>query len=92
MPAADHSISDELAESRHISLSRCSPEMQRQQLEQYVEGYRQNNSATAPTDPANILQVMQSLIERKLELFPEDNRQIVSTQVIMVGAISYKAR
>jgi len=28
---------------------------------------------------------MQSLIKRKLELFPEDKRQIVSDQVIMVG-------
>jgi len=63
----------------------CSPEMQRQQLEQYVEGYRQNNPATAPTDPANILKVMQSLIERKLELFPEDKRPIVSAKVMMVG-------
>jgi len=63
----------------------CSPEMKRQQLEKYVEGYLQNNSATAPTDPANILMVMQSLVERKLELFPEDKRQIVSAKVIMVG-------
>ena len=63
----------------------CSPEMQRQQLEQYVEGYQQNNPASDPTDPANILKVMQSLIERKLELFSEDKRQIVSAKVMMVG-------
>ncbi len=61
------------------------PEIQRQQLEQYVEGYRQSNPATAPSDFANILKVMQSLIERKLELFPEDKRQIVSAKVVMVG-------
>lgn len=63
----------------------CSPEMQQQKLEQYVEGYLQNNPATVPTDPANILNVMNSLIERKRELFPEDKRQIVSAKVIMVG-------
>jgi len=62
-----------------------SPEIQRQQLEQYVEGYRQNNPAASPSDLANILKVMQALIERKLELFSEDKRQIVSAKVVMVG-------
>ncbi len=62
-----------------------SPEIQRQQLDQYVQGYRQNNPATSPSDLANILKVMQSLIERKLELFPEEKRQIVSAKVVMVG-------
>ena len=62
-----------------------SPEIRRQQLEQYAEGYRQNNPATSPSDLANILKVMQSLIERKLELFPEDKRQIVCAKVVMVG-------
>ena len=62
-----------------------SPEIQRQQLEQYVEGYRQNNPTASPSDLANILKVMQSLIERKLELFPEDKRQIISAKVVMVG-------
>ena len=59
--------------------------MRRQQLEQYVEGYRQNNPATSPIDLANIRKVMESLIERKLELFPEDKRQIVSSEIVMVG-------
>jgi len=61
------------------------PDIQRQQLEQYVEGYRQNNPADSQSDLANILKVMQSLIERKLELFPEDKRQVVSAKVVMVG-------
>jgi hypothetical protein len=62
-----------------------SPEMRRQQLEQYVEGYRQNNPATSPSDLANIRKVMESLMERKLEMFPDDKRQIVSAKVVMVG-------
>ena len=62
-----------------------SPEMRRQQLEQYVEGYRQNNPATSPSDLANIRKVMESLMERKLELFPDDKRQIVSARIVMVG-------
>lgn len=62
-----------------------SPDIQRQQLEQYVEGYRENNPATSSTELANIRKVMESLVERKLELFPEDKRQIVSARVVMVG-------
>ena len=61
------------------------PDIQRQQLEKYVQGYRQNNPAVSPSDLANILKVMQSLIERKLELFPEEKRQVVSAKVVMVG-------
>ena len=60
-------------------------EMRRQQLEQYVDGYGQNNPATSPSDLANIRKVMESLMERKLELFPDDKRQIVDAKVIMVG-------
>jgi len=63
-----------------------SPELRRPQLEQYVEGYRQNNPATAPGDLANIRKVMESLMNRKLELFPEDKRQIVSARIVMVGS------
>jgi hypothetical protein len=62
-----------------------SPELRRQQLEQYVEGYRQNNPAISPSDLANIRKVMESLMERKLEMFSEDKRQIVSAKVVMVG-------
>ncbi|MEI7687939.1 MAG: hypothetical protein WCL32_23275 [Planctomycetota bacterium] len=62
-----------------------SPEVRRQQLEQYVEGYRQNNPATSSSDLAKIQKDMESLIERKLQLFPNDPRQIVSARVMMVG-------
>ena len=62
-----------------------SPEVRRQQLEQYVEGYRQNNPAISPSDLANIRKVMESLMERKLVMFPDDKRQIVSARVVMVG-------
>jgi hypothetical protein len=62
-----------------------SPEVRRQQLEQYVEGYRQNNPAISPSDLANVRKVMESLMERKLELFPDDKRQIVSAKIVMVG-------
>jgi hypothetical protein len=62
-----------------------SPEIRRQQLEQYVEGYQRNNSATSPGNLAKILKDMEMLIERKLQMFPDDNRQIVSAKIVMVG-------
>jgi hypothetical protein len=62
-----------------------SPANRRQQLEQYVEGYQQFNPATSAIDLANIRSDMESLIERKLKMFPDDKRQIVSARVVMVG-------
>jgi hypothetical protein len=62
-----------------------SPEIRRRQLEQYVEGYRQNNPAISPSDLSKVRKVMESLMERKLELFPDDKRQIVSAKIVMVG-------
>jgi hypothetical protein len=62
-----------------------SPEIRRQQLEQYVEGYRLTNPAISPSDLANVRKVMESLIERKLQMFPDDKRQIVSAKIVMVG-------
>ena len=62
-----------------------SPEVRRQQLEQYVEGYLQYNPASSPSDLAKVRKVVESLMERKLELFPDDKRQIVSAKIVMVG-------
>ena len=62
-----------------------SPEVRRRQLEQYKEGYLRFNPATSPSDLANILKDMELLIERKLKMFPDDKRQIVSARVVMVG-------
>jgi hypothetical protein len=62
-----------------------SPEVRQRQLEQYKEGYIRFNPATSPGDLANILKDMELLIERKLKMFPDDKRQIVSAKVVMVG-------
>jgi len=62
-----------------------SPERRRQQLEQYVEAIRRFNPAHTPGNLANIGREMESLIERKLQMFPDDKRQIVSAKIVMVG-------
>ena len=60
-------------------------EIRRRQLEEYVEGYQRFNPSSSPDDLANISKDMESLIERKLEMFPDDQRQVVSAKVVMVG-------
>ncbi len=62
-----------------------SQEVRQRQLEQYVEGYQRFNPATSPDDLAKIRKDMESLIERKLQMFPDDQRQIVSAVVVMAG-------
>ena len=61
-----------------------SPEVRQRQLEEYREGYLRFNPATSPGDLANILKDMEVLIERKLKMFPNDHRQIVSARVLKI--------
>jgi hypothetical protein len=62
-----------------------SPEIKQHRLAQCIEGYQQSNPATSPSDLAKILKDMESLIERKVQMFPEEQRQIVSAKIVMVG-------
>jgi hypothetical protein len=62
-----------------------SSEVRQRQLKQYGENYLRFNPSTSPIDLANILKDMELLIERKLRMFPDDHRQIVSARVVMVG-------
>jgi hypothetical protein len=62
-----------------------SPETRQRQLDQYTEGYLRFNPATSPADLAKIRKDMETLIERKLQMFPDDRRQIVGAKVVQVG-------
>jgi|SRR5947209_4025252 hypothetical protein len=64
----------------------ASPENRRQQLQQYAESYRRFNPTISPDDLAKIVKDMETLIERKLRMFPDDHRQIVDARVVPVGA------
>jgi len=92
--AADFiSLSDTAEEKQNRLNAACSacnmacgsPEIQRKQLEQYIEAIRRFNPAHTPGNLANIGREMESLIERKLQMFPDDKRQIVSAKIVMVG-------
>ena len=62
-----------------------SPEVRQRQLKQYRQGYLQHNPGTSPGDLANIVKDMELLIERKLELYPDDRRQVVDARVVKAG-------
>ena len=47
-----------------------SPEMRRQQLEQFAEEYRHHNPAVSPSDLANVRKVMESSSGTEDETFP----------------------
>ena len=93
MAAGFLGVGDTLGERQNRLNAACSawnmacgsPEVRQRQLGQYKEGYLRFNPATSPGDLANILKDMELLIERKLKMFPDDKRQIVSARVVMVG-------
>jgi hypothetical protein len=64
----------------------ASPANRRQQLQQFADSYRCFNPTISPDDLARIVEDMETLIERKLRMFPDDRRQIVNARVVMVGA------
>ena len=61
------------------------PEFRQRQIEQFKAGYQRFNPATSSTDLANIVLDLETLIQRKLKLFPDDRRQIVSAKVVKIG-------
>ena len=93
MAAGFLGVGDTLGERQNRLNAACSawnmacgpPEARQRQLEQYKEGYLRFNPATSRSDCANIVKDMELLIERKLKMFPDDKRQIVSARVVMVG-------
>ena len=64
----------------------ASPANRRQQLQQFAASYGRFNPDISQDDLAKIVKDMETLIERKPTLFPEDHRQIVDARVVPVGA------
>jgi len=90
--AAGFIVGDAIAERQNRLNAACSawniacrsPDVRLRQLGQYMESYRQFSPSTSPDNIANIRKDMETLIERKLKMFPDDVRQIVSATVVMV--------
>ena len=65
----------------------ASPAVRQRQLDQFAEGYLRFNRATTPDALAKIIKDLTTLIERKLQMFPDDRRQIVGATVVKVGEV-----
>jgi hypothetical protein len=86
-------VGDTLGERQNRLNAACSawnmacgpPEVRQRQLDQYAEGYLRFNPATSPDDLAKIRKDMETLIERKVQMFPDDRRRIVGAKVVKVG-------
>ena len=63
-----------------------SPEVRQRQIKEYAASYLRFDPATSPDDLANILKDFELLIERKLKMFPDDRRQIISARVVNAEA------
>jgi hypothetical protein len=61
------------------------PELRKKRLDQYVEEYRKLNPTADEREIDGVRSNMKMLIERKLEMFRHDLRQIVSARIIDVG-------
>jgi hypothetical protein len=86
-------VGDTIAERQNRLNAACSawnmachsPEARQRLLEQCKDDYLRFNPSTSPTDLANIMKDMESLVERKLKMFPDEKGLIVGAQVVKVG-------
>src|SRR3954452_10476376 len=58
----------------------ASPANRQQQLQQFADSYGRLNPDISQDDLAKIVKDMETRIDRKLTLFPEDHRQIVDAR------------
>ncbi len=86
-------VGDSIAERQNRLNAACtawnlacgSPLVRRQKLAQYRESYLRFNPGTSLTNLASILKDMELLLEPKIQLFPDDERQIVDARVVKNG-------
>jgi hypothetical protein len=62
------------------------PELRKKHLDRYVRGYGEFNPDADAEHLANVRKDMEQLIDRKLKMFPNDLRQIVSARIVKAGA------
>ena len=63
----------------------AAPELRERQLEQYLKGFRQYNPNHSEEELTDIRSDMENLIQRKLKMFPDDQRQIVDARIVPFG-------
>jgi len=63
----------------------CNPPALGKALDQYMREYQRFNPNADRAALAGVRSDMEKLIQKKLEMFPEDLRQIVGAQLVRVG-------
>ncbi len=63
----------------------CNPPVLGKSLDQYMCEYQRFNANADPAELAGVRSNMEKLIQKKLEMFPGDMRQIVGAQLMREG-------
>jgi hypothetical protein len=63
----------------------CNPARLEVALAAFMQEYQRCNSRTDPADLRVVRKDMEMLIQRKMQMFPSDRRQIVSARLVRVG-------
>ena len=61
------------------------PELRKKHLDHFLREYKKHNPGSGEEQVAAIRGDMETLIERKLSMFPSDLRQIVNARIVKVG-------
>ena len=73
------------AASRAWNIASNIPEFRQKDLDHFIQEYKRHNPGTSEADLAEVRKDMEALIVRKLEMFPDDRRQIIKATIVMVG-------
>lgn len=73
------------AASRAWNIANDSPASHEKELGNFFQAYKQSNPRSNETDLAALRKDMETLIARKLKMFPDDKRQIVKAMIYRVG-------
>ena len=65
------------------------PEFRKKHLDHYMREYKRYNPRTSEVELAAIRKDFETLIAKKVEMFPDDRRQIVNTNISVVGGKDY---
>ena len=82
-PEEKHSLLNAACSAWSIACN--SPELRRKNLDHYMREYRRFNPGADEEELAGVRENTEKLIQRKLEMFPTDLRQIVGARIYPSG-------
>jgi hypothetical protein len=82
-PEEKHSLLNAACSAWSIACN--SPELRKKNLDHYMREYRRFNPGADEEELAGVRENMEKLIQKKLEMFPNDLRQIVGARIFKSG-------